>query len=207
MMMYAFDYYENGKASGTSCYENYRWLPDTTRPMVGAVMEALGIEPGDTVLDYGCAKGFIVRAFRERGVEAWGLDVSTYALNCAPREARPYVMHTSTRWRGPGYPVRFDWLFCKDVLEHIESCKLTATVKQLARDCQQAFIVVPLADGGTYNAPENELDVTHEIRRPLDWWATLLGEYWHQVEATTTPVAGLKKRFTEPDAHGFFICK
>ncbi len=206
MIKYDADYFERGRATGTSCYDNYRWLPDLTRPMVAAVMEHCGIEAGDTLLDYGCSKGYCVRAFRERGVEAWGLDVSTYALNCAPKEARPYVMHTSTGWRGAGYPVRFDWLFCKDVLEHIEAVALVKTIKQLARDCRQAFIVVPLGDGTKYNAPENELDVTHIHRQPMEWWLALLGDYWDTVEPSYA-VPGLKERFTEPEAHGFIVCK
>ena len=32
------------------------------------------------VLDVGCALGFLVEAFWDRGVEAWGLDISTYAI-------------------------------------------------------------------------------------------------------------------------------
>src|SRR5215218_4972349 len=34
-----------------------------------------------SVLDAGCAMGFLVEALRERGVEAWGIDVSEYAIS------------------------------------------------------------------------------------------------------------------------------
>src|SRR6476660_8383941 len=33
-----------------------------------------------TVLDVGCAMGFLVEELRIRGVEAWGIDVSEYAI-------------------------------------------------------------------------------------------------------------------------------
>ena len=36
----------------------------------------LEINPG-SVLDAGCAMGFLVEALRHRGVEAWGVDVSS----------------------------------------------------------------------------------------------------------------------------------
>jgi SAM-dependent methyltransferase len=44
-----------------------------------------------TVLDVGCAKGFLVQAFREVGIEAYGVDISDYAISCAPPEIRPYL--------------------------------------------------------------------------------------------------------------------
>ncbi len=43
------------------------------------------------VLDVGCAKGFLVKAFREVGVEAWGVDISEYALSSAPEDVRTYL--------------------------------------------------------------------------------------------------------------------
>jgi hypothetical protein len=33
MNAFTKDYYENGRACGLSCYENYRWLPELTIPM------------------------------------------------------------------------------------------------------------------------------------------------------------------------------
>lgn len=43
------------------------------------------------VLDVGCAKGFLVKAFREQGIEAWGVDVSEYALSTAPEDVCTYL--------------------------------------------------------------------------------------------------------------------
>jgi len=41
------------------------------------------------VLDVGCAKGFLVKAFRDLGIETWGVDVSDYAISSAPDDIRP----------------------------------------------------------------------------------------------------------------------
>jgi len=43
------------------------------------------------VLDVGCAKGFLVKAFKEQGIEAWGVDVSEYALSTAPEDVREHL--------------------------------------------------------------------------------------------------------------------
>ncbi len=41
-----------------------------------------------TVFDAGCGWGFLVEAFRERGVKAYGCDVSEYAISQIPTDIR-----------------------------------------------------------------------------------------------------------------------
>ena len=76
------DYYEDGVRKGISGYEDYKWMPTRSIP------EALDIKNNfhfKTCVDYGCAKGFLVNALRLLGCEAYGEDISEYALtNCHP---------------------------------------------------------------------------------------------------------------------------
>src|ERR1051326_6523710 len=41
---------------------------------------------GCSVLDVGCSCGFLVKTLRDRGCDAWGIEISDYALKntCAP---------------------------------------------------------------------------------------------------------------------------
>ena len=66
----------------------------------------------NTCVDYGCAKGFLVHALRLLGSNAWGEDISEYAVeNCHP-SVKDYVSLPNDN--------TYDLLICKDVLEHIE---------------------------------------------------------------------------------------
>src|SRR5438309_5805268 len=47
------------------------------------------LRPG-SVLDAGCAKGFLVEAFWDRGVPCYGIDVSEYAISQVRADIRPY---------------------------------------------------------------------------------------------------------------------
>ena len=47
------------------------------------------------VLDAGCAIGMLVEVLRERGVDARGIDVSSYAIQSAPEALRPYLREGS----------------------------------------------------------------------------------------------------------------
>src|SRR5436305_1382867 len=80
---YDEDYFLRGKESGKSLYSDYRWLPELTIPMVCAMIRHLGIGPDDTVLDFGCARGYVVKAFQELGYIAYGYDTSEWAVQNA----------------------------------------------------------------------------------------------------------------------------
>src|ERR1019366_6739748 len=48
-----------------------------------------------TVFDAGCGWGLLVEAFRERGVKAYGCDVSEYAISQVPSDIRDYCVVAS----------------------------------------------------------------------------------------------------------------
>jgi SAM-dependent methyltransferase len=65
-------------------YGGYRY-DGRWRPVALDIVEHFGLKRGDRVLDVGCAKGFLVKDLLALGVDAYGLDVSEYALkNCEP---------------------------------------------------------------------------------------------------------------------------
>ena len=55
-----------------------RWVP-----VAKDIIEHFNLKPGDRVLDVGCAKGFLVKDLLAEGIDAYGLDISEYAvMNC-----------------------------------------------------------------------------------------------------------------------------
>ena len=108
---YDAEYYERGTLTGKSLYRDYRWLPEATIPMAMAMIDVLGIPRHASVLDVGCAKGYLVKALRWLGREAYGYDVSEYAIAHADPEVANVV--------GAVPPQKvFDYAIAKDVLEH-----------------------------------------------------------------------------------------
>lgn len=60
-------------------YGGYRY-DGRWRPVARDIVDHFGLKPGDRVLDVGCAKGFLVKDLLALGIDAYGLDVSRYAL-------------------------------------------------------------------------------------------------------------------------------
>ena len=63
-------------------YGGYRY-DGRWRPVAKDIVEHFNLKPGDKVLDVGCGKGFLIKDLLELGIDAYGIDVSEYALmNC-----------------------------------------------------------------------------------------------------------------------------
>jgi SAM-dependent methyltransferase len=79
-----------------------------------AIAEMPGVR---TVLDVGCAKGYLVKALRDAGVEAWGVDVSEYAVNAADPSIRRYLRVMGVQELGANE--RFDVVHVSGVLVYL----------------------------------------------------------------------------------------
>src|ERR1019366_8066965 len=80
------------------------------------------------VLDAGCAKGFLVEALWERGVQAYGIDVSEYAISEVRKDVRAYCRQASLASPIEG---RFDLITCFEVLEHMSEEEALAAIRSM----------------------------------------------------------------------------
>jgi cyclopropane fatty-acyl-phospholipid synthase-like methyltransferase len=165
------DYYLRGKETGKSNYSNYRFLPEETGAYAMHLRNHLFLSPHDTICDFGCARGYLVRVLRNMRMKAIGYDISKWATeNCEP-SVREYIFNHFPC--GLGF---FDWIHAKDVMEHIQLTELGKIIAQLSERVKKGiFLIVPLADkNGKYIYPPDELDPTHQIRWTLDEWVRFL---------------------------------
>jgi len=87
--LWAFDYWDGDRLSGYGGYKyDGRW-----RAVADAMVNHYGIKPGDRILDVGCGKGFILYDFLSAvpGVSVTGIDISTYAIEHAKEEVKPFL--------------------------------------------------------------------------------------------------------------------
>jgi len=159
-------YFLNGKQTGKSSYEAYSWKPDLTLPMADHLKRVLRIKDGDTVLDFGCARGYLVKALRMRGVNACGYDSSEWAVANCDEGVKQFVSNV--------FPdTDFDHIIAKDVFEHIHPVELAHILVSLVGMMRKSMlIIVPLTThpGEPYLRPEDNADPSHLIRWPLEHW-------------------------------------
>jgi len=83
-------------------------------------------------LDVGCGTGKLVGYLRKLGVEAYGIEISKYALEVAKKEIKPFLKYGDIT-KIPYDDNSFDLVSTFDVLEHIERPKLKKAVEETIR--------------------------------------------------------------------------
>ncbi|MGH9089814.1 MAG: glycosyltransferase [Acidimicrobiales bacterium] len=118
-----------------------------------------------TAMDAGCAIGMLVEALRDRGVDAYGIDVSSWAIKQVPDDVRPYCSVGSVL---SPLPEHYDLITCIEVLEHLPPTLAPAAVANLCAHAD-AVLLSSTADDVT--------DRSHLNVNPPDYWARLFGHH------------------------------
>jgi GT2 family glycosyltransferase/SAM-dependent methyltransferase len=117
------------------------------------------------VLDAGCAMGFLVEAFWDRGVYCEGIDISKYAISKVRRDIKDYCSVGSLTDPIPG---RFDLITCIEVLEHLRPETVRSAVANL---CAASDVIL-------FSSTPSDLDEpTHHNVRPPIYWLQLFSEF------------------------------
>ena len=155
--IYNKDYFEGG----VSNYAGYTDDPMFMQRSLWLLEKLQPIRGGISILEVGCAKGFMVKAMRELGVDAYGLDVSEYAVNSSPVKQFLTVGSITSI---PFEDNKFDCIVSFDILEHLYEDEVDKAISELYRVSgkQIPSITTPEYVHGD--------DPTHYCIKPIDWW-------------------------------------
>ncbi|MHB8780433.1 MAG: class I SAM-dependent methyltransferase [Candidatus Geothermincolia bacterium] len=134
--LYDRSYYDEDGCSGYASYEDGPWsgwlcdlLIDHFHPR--------------RVLDVGCAKGFLVGRFLERGIDARGIDVSAYAISEGVASLGDKLSVGDITDIG-FEDSAFDLVICMETLEHVDPEQVPAAAQELARvSSRHVFASIP----------------------------------------------------------------
>jgi len=169
---YDADYFESGINSN---YNGYIWRPELLLPRIEAIIKFIDIPSNAKILDYGCAKGFYVKVFRELGYQADGIEISKYAISQAPEDMREHLSHVRNRTLSSMNDLSYDLTIAKDVLEHLQENELIITLQELRRVSRQVLITVPVINNkGEYINVDDSLDKTHRLKYSRKEWLNIL---------------------------------
>jgi len=177
-------------------------MPELTIPMCARIIEILDIKDEDKILDYGCAKGFYVKAFRLLHKQCWGYDTSKYALSQVSASIKRFV---SNDLKALG---NFKIVIAKDVFEHIDYSKIDSILKEISEITEYLLCIIPLGYRGKYIVPAYELDKTHIIKESLSWWKKKLDKCGFNILSSEYNMKHIKQNYSQwKKGNGFIICK
>lgn len=116
----------------------------------------------DSVIDFGCAIGTYLQAFREHGIEVCGVEGSHYAIENAVVPADQMVHHDL---RNPYRPSQqFDLAICFEVLEHIPGRFADTVIESISSASD--LVVVSAAPPGQGTIKDHH----HVNEQPPEYW-------------------------------------
>jgi len=129
-LQYDYDYWDGSRQTGYGGYKyDGRWRK-VARDLVGHYH----IKPGDRILDVGVGKGFLLHDLTLEcpGIEVAGIDISTYALEHAKEEVKPYLKHGSAA-KLPYPDKSFDLVISLNTLHNLYLPDLFSAFRELER--------------------------------------------------------------------------
>lgn len=171
------------------------------------------ISPGMKLLDVGCAMGYSVRWFRKQGFDAWGVDLSQYALDHAPEDIAEYLRQfdlTSPHYGWSFGDEQFQVVTCFETMEHIpdqDDGWGNNTIDTALRHIKEALV-----SGGhalfticTEDQPGWDTDPTHVTIKSRHWWVKRLQAAGFELEEES--VAFLRNFWLFANHHGVLVVK
>jgi ubiquinone/menaquinone biosynthesis C-methylase UbiE len=159
------DYFDGERKHG---YGGYHYHPRFWQETVRRFRDHYGLADGDSVLDVGCGKGFMLHDFKQLmpNLHVAGIDVSAYALENSLPEIRPFLRRGDAR-ELPFPDGSFDLVTAINTIHNLELHGCKQALREIRRVSRRhAFVVVD-----AWRTPEQE--------RLLRQWVLTARTYFH----------------------------
>lgn len=121
-----------------------------------------------TVLDAGCAMGHLVAALRDLGVEAYGVDISKYAISKVREDIRPFCnVGSLTEPLPSGLPDRYDLVVTVEVLEHLYEDEGRQAIRNICKLTDEVLFT---------STPDDFTEPTHVNVQQREYWCRVFFE-------------------------------
>jgi GT2 family glycosyltransferase/SAM-dependent methyltransferase len=139
-----------------------------------------------SALDAGCGGGHLVKALRQRGVEAWGMDSSETAIQKVLPESQPFCRVGSIL--DPLPQSAYDLIICIDVIEHLTAEEAVRGIENLSLHCDDILFS---------SLPLDSSDTPHITTQPPEYWAVIFSRFGfiHDLEFDASFVSPWAMRF------------
>lgn len=185
-MQFGREYFDGTREQGYGGYRyDGRWVP-----IAEDIVKHFGLKAGQRVLDVGCGKGFLVKDLMKvcPGLEAFGLDISAYAVaNGEPEVAGRLRVGNATSLPFPDRS--FDCVISINTVHNLDRAGCIQALKEMERVAPgRGFVQVDayrnpeerrvfedwMLTARTYGRPEDWIEILHEAGYTGDYYWTIL---------------------------------
>lgn len=173
---FSYDYWDGDRKVGYGGFRyDGRW-----RAVADKMIEHYGLKAGDSVLDVGCGKAFLLYDFKQAlpGIKVAGIDISQYAIENAEDEVRPFLKQCNANAL-PYEDNSFDLVISVNTLHNLYCYDLEKALKEMERvGKRNRFICVE-----SYRNEEEKVNLLYwqltceafNTPEEWNWWFGLTG--------------------------------
>lgn len=162
--IYNKDYFNGGGKVGGYAREGY-W----DYPVHWVTLRHILDRRPESVLEIGCARGYLLKRLQDLGIRAEGLEVSKHCF--LTRACDGILQHDICNTPWPIPDGAYDLCFSIAVLEHIPEDKLPAVLNEIHRTCRRGLHGIDFGD------TDDGFDQTHCTLKDRNWWVKLFAEH------------------------------
>lgn len=166
LMRYGAEYFDGPLGYGGYVYDG-RWAP-----VAQDFIRHYGLPSGASVLDVGCAKGFLLYEFHRLGMQVAGIDISDYAVANAPEAIRASLHVGSAHDLAVFADRSFDLVTSIDCLHNLPVELLDRAITGITRKAGKgnAFIRVASYSSEAERQGLKDWGVTVKVIEDTDAW-------------------------------------
>jgi SAM-dependent methyltransferase len=125
------EFFDGDRAHG---YGGFSYHPRFWQPVIPTFQAHWGLTSASSVLDVGCAKGFMMHDFAELipGINVKGVDISEYAIQNAIEDMRPHAQVADAKFL-PYQDNSFDYVISVTTIHNLDRAELTQSLQEIER--------------------------------------------------------------------------
>jgi SAM-dependent methyltransferase len=138
---YGFDYWDGDRRFG---YGGYTYRPGYWRPVAEQLIERYNLSAGDSILDVGCGKGYLLYELQLLipELQIHGFDISTHALDHRHPEFKGNLFQHRAQDPFPFEDDAFDLVLSLGCLHNLRIFELQSALHEIERVGRKKYVMV-----------------------------------------------------------------
>lgn len=169
------DFFDGDRRNG---YGGFNYFSRFWQPVIPTFQEHFGLTSASSVLDIGCAKGFMMHDLAELipGITVKGLDISSYAIENAMEDMKPHVQVADARSL-PFADNSFDVVISITTIHNLNREDCAKALREIERVSKgQSFITVDAYRTDEEKARMYAWNLTAQTIMHVDEWKAFFDE-------------------------------
>lgn len=153
-------------------YGGFNYMPRFWQPVVPDLIRHFQLKPGDSLLDVGCAKGFMLHDLNAAlpGLRLAGIDVSAYAIDNAIPDMRPHLQVADAAAL-PFEDTSFDVVIAINTIHNLPRDLCGQALREIERVSRRgAFVTVDAWHDDAEKARMEAWNLTAQTMMSVDDW-------------------------------------